>query len=177
MKHFTVLDHPIRHSYRGIPPAFDLMLSHGNSFTVTWMRLQFQFYLNFQQSLGKRCGLRIDLSASLQCHVTLRANVILSIRVRSQFWDTCVRGQLAYCRREVGATAQLDVGSEYPYSSGDSLLLKTWVCALTSVRYFRTIYCVFRRAYLHITYAILRTELPGFMVSYSASVRWLFFFE
>jgi hypothetical protein len=102
MKHFSVLDHPIRHSRHWRPPALDLVLNHGNSFTVTRIRLQFPFCLNFRHSWGATLGLRIHLSASLHYLVTLRANVILSIRVRTQFWDICVRGQFAYSRREVG---------------------------------------------------------------------------
>jgi hypothetical protein len=85
IQRFSVLDHPIRHSDHGRQPALDLVLNHGNSFAVTWLRFLFPFCLNIQQSLGVSLGFRIHLSASLRYRVTLRANVILSIRVRSQF--------------------------------------------------------------------------------------------
>jgi hypothetical protein len=79
------LDHPIRHADHTRPPALDVVLNHGNSFTVTWLRFLFPFCPNVQQSLSASLGFRIHLSASLRYRVTLRANVILSIRVRSQF--------------------------------------------------------------------------------------------
>ena len=66
----------------------------------------------------------------------------------------------------MGATAQVDVGSECPCSIVDSFLLKTWVGALTSERHFRTIWCLFRHAFLHILVLFYVQNCRGFMVSY-----------
>lgn len=79
MKHFSVLDHPVRHSDHRRPLALDLVLRHGNSLTTTLIGLQFPVCLNFRQNLGAGLGLRTHFSVSLQFRVTVQANIVLRV--------------------------------------------------------------------------------------------------